>query len=329
MADHSHHSHEHSHTHEQPKYTAYIPEAAKGHPLDRSKGYYHENLGNDCYFVSDSCYHAMIYVGNDGLILVDAPPTMGRGDALYNAINEIGGGKKVKYLIYSHSHHDHIGLGGEIKKRYPDVHIIAHEETKKQLALSNDSSRPLPDTVFATEHTVTLGEAHLELKFKGPNHDLGNIFIYAPKPKVLMIIDVIFPGWVPYEGIAMSAYYKGWFNSHHQILEYDFNALISGHLTRYGNRKDVEVQIEYFSDLKKFTSEAKKNISYHDLIAKFGSNSLFKLTKEYNDEVANYATKKMLEIGWRDRLGAIDEYLWNSAWQVGETYNLEGLDFKV
>jgi len=144
-----------------------------------------------------------------------------------------------------------------------------------------------------------------------------------------MLIDVIFPGWVPYEGIAMSAYYKGWFNAHHQILEYDFKVLISGHLSRYGTKHDVEVQIEFYSDLKKFCVEAKAAITYQDYFNKFGYTNMFKILKEYNNGIADFMTKKMLEKGWRDRLGAVDEYLWAAAWQVGEMHNLEGNDFKV
>jgi len=73
----------------------------------------------------------------------------------------------------------------------------------------------------------------------------------------------------------------------------------------------------------------KKAVQYGDLLAKFGHANLFKLTKEYNDEIANFTAKKMLEAGWRDRLGAIDEYLWNAAWEIGEMHNLEGSDYSI
>lgn len=43
----------------------------------------------------------------------------------------------------------------------------------------------------------------LRLDYRGPNHSEGNIFIWAPKQKLLMLVDVIFPGWVPSTRLAV------------------------------------------------------------------------------------------------------------------------------
>ena len=52
-------------------------------------------------------------------------------------------------------------------------------------------------------YTLQIGNKTLQLDYYGDNHLPGNIFIYAPKQKVLMLVDVIFPGWVPFPYLAV------------------------------------------------------------------------------------------------------------------------------
>lgn len=53
--------------------------------------------------------------------------------------------------------------------------------------------------------TVGVGAQRLQLDYMGTNHTEGNIFIYAPGQRVLMLVDVIFPGWVPFANFSVAA----------------------------------------------------------------------------------------------------------------------------
>ena len=64
-----------------------------------------------------------------------------------------------------------------------------------------------------------------------------------------MLVDVVFPGWTPFSGLGQTKNTPGFIHSHSQILEYDFDHYIGGHLGRSGNRDDVLVQQQYVSDL--------------------------------------------------------------------------------
>jgi len=77
----------------------------------------------------------------------------------------------------------------------------------------------------------------------------GNIFIYAPIQKVLMLVDVVYPGWTPFANLGETKYVPGLMNSIDQILKYDFDHYIGGHVGKTGNRTDVLVQQEYMNDL--------------------------------------------------------------------------------
>src|SRR4051812_13166458 len=94
----------------------------------------------------------------------------------------------ITHLIYSHHHADHIG-GASVFS--PSIQRIAHVDTARNLALTPDSNRPPPTKTFQHTYTLHLGNQTLELAYKGENHVAGNIFIYAPIQKVLMLVDIV------------------------------------------------------------------------------------------------------------------------------------------
>ena len=82
--------------------------------------------------------------------------------------------------------------------------IIAQEETAAEFqrakSISTNASMipPMPTKKFSNNYTLQVGNQTLQLDYYGNNHSPGNIFIYAPKQKVLMLVDIIFPGWTPF-----------------------------------------------------------------------------------------------------------------------------------
>ena len=150
----------------------------------------------------------------------------------------------VKYVVYSHHHADHVGAAGQFAET---ATYVGHEATAALLARDNDPNRPVPTVTFATP-TLTLGDQTLQLDYHGNNHEPGNIFIYAPKQKVLMVVDIVFPGWVPFVDLALAEDVPGFVAAHDQILAYDFDTFIGGHLTRLGTREDVETAKDFVLD---------------------------------------------------------------------------------
>jgi hypothetical protein len=65
-----------------------------------------------------------------------------------------------------------------------------------------------------------------------------------------MLVDVVFPGWVPFAYLAESQNKPGWLEAPAQALGYPFHTFVGGHLTRLGTRDDVVIQQEYVADLK-------------------------------------------------------------------------------
>jgi len=220
-----------------------IPPSAAGNKIPAS-GYYVEDFGQGAYMVTDGGYQAQFYVSTHGVIVIDCPPTIGH--KLLYAIGNVTH-QPITHMIYTHSHANHIG--GAILIVKDKVQIIAHVATERLLAAVNDPNRPLPKQVFEKDFQLCVGNQTLELSYKGPNHLEGNIFIYAPTQKVLMLVDVVFPGWTPFSGLGQVKNVPGYIKAHDQILAYDFVHFVGGHIDRSGVRDDVVVQQEYVNDL--------------------------------------------------------------------------------
>jgi hypothetical protein len=63
-----------------------IPEAAKG-PAIPSKGYLVEEIRDGLYWVTEGAYNTMFLVTDEGVVAVDAPPTIGTN--YLKAISEV------------------------------------------------------------------------------------------------------------------------------------------------------------------------------------------------------------------------------------------------
>jgi len=263
-----------SHLPEETEVWAPLPPLAQGVIIDAS-GYAVEAFGHGAYMITEGTYQALIVISNKGVILVDAPPTLGPmiGYAIGNLTS-----LPLTHIIYSHHHSDHIGAASLFAK--PDVEIVAHEITKRNLEAVLHPTRPLPSVTFSNDYHLHVGNQTLDLSYKGPNHEPGNIFIYAPMQKVLMVVDVIVPGWVPYAELSLSTDVPGYIAAHDQILAYDFVHYVGGHPGRSGNRSDVERQKEYVHDLFANCQEALSLIQTNDAI--LGAQALLGQTLQLN-----------------------------------------------
>lgn len=233
-----------------PKY-APIPSAAVGPPVSNTTGYRVEAFGKGVYLVTDGLYQSIFLIACDGVIVVDAPPTIGHN--LLKGIRTVTD-LPISHVVYSHAHSDHISAAYLFNEH--NVKFIAHEETARELAQVHHADRPTPTITFSDKLDLHVCNQTLELSYKGANHQPGNIFIYAPIQKVLMLVDVVFPGWVPFDALAVSQNIPGFIKAHEQILEYQFDHYVGGHLDRAGTREDVLLQQEYITQLYNNCAEA-------------------------------------------------------------------------
>jgi glyoxylase-like metal-dependent hydrolase (beta-lactamase superfamily II) len=226
-----------------------LPQTAQG-PAIPAGGYLVQEVRDKLYWVTDGIYSCMFLSTGAGVIVVDAPQTIAPN--LLAAIASVTS-EPVTHVVYSHHHADHIGGAGVLPKT---ATFIAQAETAALLQREADPSRPVPTVTFDTTYTLTVGTQSLVLDYKGPNHDVGNIFIYAPAQKVLMLVDVVWPGWAPFDELGSPVDVKGYLAAHDDALAYDFDTLVAGHVNRLGTRDDVTTDKQYLADLEQTAGAA-------------------------------------------------------------------------
>ena len=306
-----------------------VPQSAYGPAVSQDKGYLVEEIGSGLYWVTEGAYQVMFLTTGEGVILIDAPPTI--GEKVLQAVADVTD-EPITHVIYSHSHADHIGAAAIYPK---GAVIIAHEDTKAQLEKATSKNRlfpfgifvggsapPLPTVTFTDRYELTVGSQTLILDYHGVNHEPGNIFVYAPKQKVLMLVDVIFPGWVPFKDLALAEDIQGFLNAHDQILEYDFEVFVGGHLTRLGTREDVEIQKEYFADMMANAGTALQSVDFMSIAQEQGFENPWNLFDVYLDAVAE-KTAQLTLAKWDGRLGAADVWTKDHSFRILESLRIE------
>ena len=298
-----------------------IPAEAFG-PRPNAQGYHVGRISGDLYWVTDGFYQAMFFTTARGVVLVDAPPTIGHN--LQRAIDDVtaanGRPSKVTHLVYSHSHADHIGAAGLFG---PDVIRIAHADTAALLARDADPLRPVPTVTFEDRRELEVGGEHLVLDYHGPNHAPGNIFIHAPAHDTLMVVDILFPGWAPFANLAVSQDIPDWIKAHHLALDYRWETLVGGHLGRLWTREDAGRQIAYMNDLDASTRAALASVDPTPFFAKYGSQgNAWAIFKTYLAAVAE-ASAAPVVAKYTGVLAAADVYTIDNAWTLVESLRID------
>ena len=296
--------------------SAALPETAKGPQIDFSKGYLVEEIKDGLYWVTDGAYNTIFLTTGEGVIVVDAPPSI--GENYLNAIAEVTE-EPITHVIYSHTHIDHIGAASIFPD---DAIIISHKDVALELEQRNDSNRPIPEVTFEDEYLLEVGNQRLELKYDGPMHVPGNIFIYAPQQKVLMVVDIVFPGWTPFKDLAMAQDVPAFLAAHDKILEYDFDTYVGGHLTRLGTTEDVKIQQEYFQDIEENAAIANQQVSFMEIGQEVGFENPWLVFQIYADTISQQCTDATVP-DWIDRLGGVDLFTYDHCWKISESQRID------
>jgi len=292
-----------------------IPEEARGPRVDPAKGYRLQDLGKGLYMITDNAYQSMFMVYETGVVVVDAPPSYSA--KIVQGIREVSE-KPITHLIYSHSHTDHIG---GMKALGPVQTIIAQEETKRLLARSKDPNRPLPTVTFKDRYTLKVGSQVLELSYPGEAHEPGNIFIYAPAQRTLMVIDMVFPGWMPWRRFAVAHDVPAYFTVLEEIRKVPFQTLVGGHVERTGTHADVDVQIAFMADLKAAATKALGSTKPGEGMTE-GEDNAWAVFDDYIDRVVIKCVNDLTP-RWADKLAAFDVYIWDQCYSMEQSLRID------
>jgi glyoxylase-like metal-dependent hydrolase (beta-lactamase superfamily II) len=268
-----------------------VPDAALG-PARNEQGYFVGRVERNLFWVTDGTYQSAFLATRDGVVLFDAPPTIGHN--LRRAVDEIaaaeGVGNTVTHLVYSHHHADHAGAANLFGD---DVVRIGHVETRRLLLRDDDPTRPAPDVTFEDSYTLEVGGERVTLAWHGPNHSPDNIYIHFPDHDSLMLVDIVNSGWVPIYNLNLSEDVPGYIDAPERALSYPWQHYIGGHLGRLGTRDDVTLHQRYVADIVESANAALATVDPTPYFQKYGQN-VWAAVQGYLDAVAQQAAAPVI-----------------------------------
>lgn len=293
-----------------------VPASARGPAVDSAKGYRRQDLGKGLHMVTDGVYQSMFLVYEDGVVVVDVPP--GYASRIPKAIAEVSD-KPITHVVYSHSHSDHIA---GIKALGGNPVIVAHDETLRLLKRAADPNRPLPTVTFADRYTLRAGGQVLELSYHGNGHEPGNIFIHAPAQRVLMVVDVVFPGWMPWRRFAVAQDVQGSLAQVEEIRKMDWDTFVGGHVARTGTHADVDLQAEFGADVRQAAQEALATTKLGEGLSPLDQSNPWAVFDHYIDRVAAQCVERLTP-KWSTKLAAFDVYVWDQCYSMEQSLRIE------
>jgi len=210
-------------------------------------------------------HQSMFIVTPQGVIATD--PIGLRRPAAKAYIEEIRKITKapIKYVIYSHSHFDHIA-GGQPFKDLGAV-LVAHRNAKARIVALQRPDVVVPDQVVDRKRTITLGGTTLELIYVGKNHSDSTLVMRLPKERIIFTVDWIPLQTVPFRGMA-DTYLPDIEDSLKTVIAMEWDRLIPGHPgpdgRQIGTKEVARVALAYLQDL---SAAVKKAADDHKCLA--------------------------------------------------------------
>lgn len=246
---------------------------------------------DDLWVASKGGGNCLAIRAGDQSALIDTK-NPGWGDTLRREAEALVG--RVKVVINTHHHADHIGGNPSFKK---DVTILAHgraarraiagaeqavaslHRLSKQLAENAEGAparvvdevkaladraadiKPLDftSTVPLIEYTdIAVGNLSVQMHHKGAGHTDNDIFVHLPQKNVLHTGDLVFHKLHPYMDVRAGANSRGWQKSVQAMIEVcnDDTIVIPGH-GEPTNVAGLREQIAYFDTLRDIVSKAR------------------------------------------------------------------------
>ena len=293
-----------------PNYVPVLPQVrARALAVDPQKGYLVKQVKPGVFVITEGIYQSAFVTTGKGVILFDAPPSFAAH--IIKAVAEVTS-EPVVQLVYSHVHVDHIGGADLILKQFPKLQIVAEEGTAAILREKRDPHRPLPTRTFKDHQTLKLGSMTVDLKLGHWHSPEGDLFIYLPGKKFLMAIDTLAAGSVPFMGFDLTMNMHDYLKVFDQLLAYDFDVLVPGHLTYLADRQDVQVTKDYVTDVYKTVKRIHDGTDQMAVMSqaaeKYSWDNKFAIFRTLLDGVVDQCVRE-IQGRWIDKLVGVDVYV--------------------
>jgi glyoxylase-like metal-dependent hydrolase (beta-lactamase superfamily II) len=212
-------------------------------------------------------HQSMFIVTPEGVIATD-PISLRRPAKPYIDAIQAVTKAPIKYVIYSHSHFDHIAGGQPFKDL--GATFVAQRNAKERILELKPQDVVIPDQVVDGKRTITLGGTTLELLYLGKNHSDSTLVMRLPKEKIIFTVD-----WIPIEGVQFremaDTYVPDIEEGLKKVIAMDWETLIPGHPgpggKQTGTKDNARDQLAYLQDLSAAVKEeVSDSKSYDDAV---------------------------------------------------------------
>jgi hypothetical protein len=137
-----------------------------------------------------------------------------------------------------------------------------------------------------------------------------------------MVIDVIFPGWMPWRRFALAQDIPGYFSQVEEINKLSWDNLISGHVERSGTHADVALQLEFITELRNTARQALKSTKFLDGINSADKENPWAVFDDYIDRVVIQCINS-LSPKWSTKLAGYDAFIWDQCLSMEQSIRLD------
>lgn len=165
----------------------------------------------------------VLFTGADGVMLIDAAyeQTASQLQAAIEALTD----KPLQYLVNTHHHGDHVGGNVALGR---EATIIAHHYVRDYVSSEHRAGERLipamasegrPDISFSGELKMDFNGQTLQMIHLPKGHTAGDIIIYLPLSKVLVVGDLLFAENFPYVDVSSGGDPLGYLKNQQYILD--------------------------------------------------------------------------------------------------------------
>jgi len=168
-------------------------------------------------------HSGLVLITQEGALLIDPAMTctaIWLRDEIKHRFNV-----PVRYVIYTHAHADHIS-GGQVFQKEGAI-IVANQRAIEPI-VGEKIPTALPDRVFDTDMTISLGGETVLLHRVAPSHSNSMVMVLFPRYKALQCTDVCESKTMPYNDF-LDFYYDGWIDTLDWVAQQDVDVIDVGH----------------------------------------------------------------------------------------------------
>lgn len=322
-----------------------IPEESQTNPFPVTAPYKLQMLREGVWAIVDLVYTAIVIRWKDHVVLLDAPDSPaglnkpdGSRTRLTDIIETVLNGTALGKLdiVYTHNHFDHIGASRRVVQwtktldKKPVIRIFGAANIFTLVNRSVTKRAVVPTHVIKKEGLTLYIRPGLRINMEYVGgHTDRDLAIHIPRFRsesaVLMHVDVVYPGYVPFWTLGITDDTGRYITVHDDLLKYDFDYFVSGHI-RVGLRRDVEDSARFAKDLLNaalvapslVTQEDRERIgisNLYDPSAREYGNLWFMVITTGRGIEANTCSRIMIE-KWGCKLGGIAETIYSNCFTM-------------